>query len=140
MLFITTEIKIAEHEFEFSYARSSGPGGQNVNKVNSKALLRWTPAHSGSLSDAVRSRFLARFATRLTTEGDIVITSDRHRDQIKNRDDCLEKLRQMILEVAHPPRPRRKTKPKRSSIEKRKRVKRHVGEKKRQRGRVKGED
>ena len=140
MLWVTTEIKIAEHEFEFSYARSSGPGGQNVNKVNSKAVLRWTPACSGSLPDAVRSRFLARYANRLTTEGDLVITSDRHRDQIKNRDDCLEKLRLMVLEVAQPPRPRRKTKPKYSSIVKRKKEKRHVGEKKRQRGRVQGDD
>src|SRR4051812_43223566 len=111
MLFVTAEIKIAETEFEFTFARSSGPGGQNVNKVNSKALLRWNPVQSESLPDPVRARFLSRFGTRLTADGSIVISSDRYRDQSMNRDDCVNKLKAMLLEVAYPPKPRKKTRP-----------------------------
>jgi ribosome-associated protein len=112
-------IRVPAEEIEFTYARSSGPGGQNVNKVNSKAVLRWNPTTSPSLPDDVRTRFLTKFASKLTTEGEIVIASERYRDQRKNIDDCLEKVRTMILEVARPPKKRRPTKPSRASKERR---------------------
>ena len=98
-LHITSRIVIPDEELGFSFARSSGPGGQNVNKVNSKATLRWNPTISAALPDDVRTRFLARYASRLTNEGEILITSQESRDQPKNIAICLEKLRAMIAGV-----------------------------------------
>jgi ribosome-associated protein len=134
MLWVTDRIQIAAWELEFSYARSSGPGGQNVNKVNSKAVLHWYPGRSGGLPADVRQRFLEQNQSRLTAEGAIVITSDRHRDQGRNREDCLEKLAEMLRKVATPPRKRKKTKATYSSQVKRKDTKRKHGDKKRLRG------
>jgi ribosome-associated protein len=130
MLVVNSRIQIPRAEFEISYARSSGPGGQNVNKVNSKATLRWGLASSASLPDDVRQRFLARYRRRVTTEGDLVVTSQRYRDAPRNADDCLEKLRLMLLEVAQPPRRRKPTRPTRGSIRRRLEDKRRRSQKK----------
>jgi len=119
MLEVTHSIKIPLEEFEFTYARSSGPGGQNVNKVNSKALLRWRITESPSLAHDVRERFLAKFKTRVTLDGDLLITSQKTRDQISNHDDCLEKLSEMLKSVAIPPKTRRPTKPSKGSKKRR---------------------
>jgi ribosome-associated protein len=110
-LYVTQRIQIPMGEFEFTFARSGGPGGQNVNKVNSKAVLRWHPTTSPSLPDDIRARFLERYASRITTEGELILTSQKHRDQPSNIDDCLQKLAQMIESVAVPPKARRPTKP-----------------------------
>ncbi|MBS1958252.1 MAG: aminoacyl-tRNA hydrolase [Bdellovibrionales bacterium] len=123
-------MKIPEHELEFTYARSSGPGGQNVNKVNSKAILRWNVMTTRSLRDDVKARFIERFGARLNDFGEIVIQSDRHRDQPQNRDDCIEKLQEMIALVLHPPKKRKKSKPTRSSQKRRRESKRLHSEKK----------
>lgn len=136
MLFVTAEIQIPAYELEFSYARSSGPGGQNVNKVNSKAVMRWNVVGSPSLPPGPRARFMERYGSRLTTDGALVITSDRHRDQGRNRQDCLDKLSLMLREIASAPRRRKKTKPSYSSTQKRQNKKSKHGEKKRLRGRV----
>jgi ribosome-associated protein len=119
MLVVAPHIQIPPAEFEFTYARSSGPGGQNVNKVNSKAVLRWQATKSPSLPEAVRTRFLAKYGSRLTGDGELLITSERYRDQPRNIDDCLEKLREMLLSVAVAPKKRKKTKPSRASKERR---------------------
>ena len=119
MLVVAPHIQIPPAEFEFTYARSSGPGGQNVNKVNSKAVLRWQATKSPSLPEAVRARFLAKYGSRLTGDGELLITSERYRDQPRNIDDCLEKLREMLLAVAVAPKKRKKTKPSRASKERR---------------------
>ena len=130
MLTITFYIKIPLRELEFSYARSSGPGGQNVNKVNSKAILRWNVLHSQNITEELRTRLLTRLAQKLTTDGEIVITSDRFRDQIRNREDCIEKLRQCLVKAVVIPKQRKKTKPSRSSKLKVKQSKRKYSEKK----------
>jgi len=124
MLIITRHLRIPDAELELTFARSSGPGGQNVNKVNSKAMLRWAVGGSPSLTEAVRQRFLQKFGNRLTTEGELVLSSQRYRDAPRNAHDCLEKLRTMLLGVAHPPKRRRATRPTRGSVERRLRGKR----------------
>jgi ribosome-associated protein len=120
-------------EFEFTYARSSGPGGQNVNKVNSKALLRWPVVSSPSLPAGVRERFLDKYGSRLTQDGDLILTSQKYRDQLRNVDDCLAKLQAMLLSVISPPTPRRPTKPSRAARQRRVVAKREHSQKKQQR-------
>lgn len=134
MLEIAPHLRIPPSEFEFTFTRSSGPGGQNVNKVNSKAVLRWNPTTSPSLPPAVRDRFLSHYRSRLTNDGELIISSERYRDQPKNIDDCLEKLRAMLFTVARPPKTRKKTKPTRASKQRRLDSKRRDGEKKQGRG------
>lgn len=119
MLIVNEWITIPDSEFAIDYARSGGPGGQNVNKVASKAVLRWNPGASPSLPPGVKDRLLRRVASRLTTEGDLIITSQLTRDQGRNLDDCLEKLRLLVLAAATPPKVRRPTRPTRASREKR---------------------
>ena len=133
MLEVGRRIHIPLRELGFTFARSSGAGGQNVNKVNSKATLRWDVAGSPSLPDDVRERFHSRFARRITREGELVLTSQRFRDQGRNVADCLEKLRAMLAEVATRPRRRRATKPSRASRERRLRHKRAASERKQRR-------
>ncbi|MGZ3695280.1 MAG: alternative ribosome rescue aminoacyl-tRNA hydrolase ArfB [Bdellovibrionota bacterium] len=132
MIFVLPSIVIPDSELEFSFTRSSGPGGQNVNKVNSKAVLRWKFSAS-EIPLGVKLRFQGSYGNRLTKDGDFLLTSDRFRDQGRNLADCQEKLREMLLAVALPPKPRKKTKPTRSSKERRHTTKRNQGEKKRNR-------
>ena len=136
MLIVNSRIQIPESEFQLSFARSGGPGGQNVNKVSSKVILRWPVTHSPSLPDDVRRRFMTRFATRLTSEGELVVTSQRHRDQSRNVADAMSKVREMLAAVAVPPKRRRPTKPTRASVERRVKSKQISAQKKKLRRRV----
>jgi ribosome-associated protein len=132
---INSRITIPASELRFSFVRSSGPGGQNVNKVNSKAQLRWSIIRSEAIPEELRPRLSARLASRITEKGEIVISSQRYRDQAKNIGDCLTRLREMLAAAAAVPKRRKKTKPPRSASESRLRDKRVKGEKKRNRGR-----
>lgn len=93
MLRVTPQIAIPRSEFKFTFARSPGPGGQNVNKLNTKAILRWQLDESPSLPEPVKARFRARFPTRINLAGEVMITSHEHRDQSSNVAACLERLR-----------------------------------------------
>ena len=124
MLVVNRRIRVPLRELQITFVRSSGPGGQNVNKVNSKAVLRWDVAATPSLPDDVRQRFQTRFARRITTEGELVLSSQRFRDQGRNVADVLEKLRAMLEEVATAPRRRKPTRPGRAARERRLRDKR----------------
>jgi ribosome-associated protein len=115
MLQITRAIGIPDDDLHFTFARSSGPGGQNVNKVSSKATLRWSAAASPHLPADVRQRFLEKFASQLTKHGEVVLYSQEFRDQPKNIEACREKLRAMIASVVAPPKKRRATKPTKGS-------------------------
>lgn len=133
---ISPQITIPRRELRFSFVRSSGPGGQNVNKVASKAVLRWSLVSSRSIPDDLRGRLVERLSRRMNDRGELVLTSQRYRDQGKNVADCLEKLRTLILATSKKPRPRRKTRPPQTAREARLRAKREISEKKRRRGRL----
>jgi ribosome-associated protein len=138
MFIIIDRLQIPLTEFAWSFVRSGGPGGQNVNKVASKAVLRWPLEASPSLPLEVKMRLRTLQRRRITTEGDFVMSSQRYRDQDRNREDCLEKLREMILAAATVPKPRRATKPTRGSKERRLTDKRRRSETRAARG-VSGE-
>lgn len=116
---INSRLAIPASEFTWTFVRSSGPGGQNVNKVNSKAVLRWSVATSPSLPDDVRQRFFARYGRRVTTDGQLIVSSQRYRDQGRNVADCLQKLGALLSAVAAPPKRRRPTRPKASDVQRR---------------------
>ncbi len=136
MLIVNERLKIPLREIHFQFARSSGPGGQNVNKVSSKAVLRWNMGASSSAPEGVKRRFRRKFPRRVSREGEVIISSSRFRDQGRNVADCLEKLRAALAEVSTPPKPRRPTRPTRAAREKRLRDKHERAEKKKQRKKV----
>ena len=119
MLEVNEHIHIPDEEFAWSFVRSGGPGGQNVNKVASKAVLRWDLANSPSVPEAVKARLRTIQRRRITTEGVLVLNSQRFRDQDKNRQDCLDKLKEMLLEASFVPKVRKRSKPSRGARERR---------------------
>ena len=119
MIRVTDRISIEERELEESFIRASGPGGQNVNKVSSAVQLRFDARGSRSLPNDVSIRLQRLAGNKLTREGVIVITANRHRSQDQNRDEARERLFDMIREAATPPTIRRPTKPTRASKKRR---------------------
>ena len=119
MISITPAIAISPSEIQFDFVRSSGAGGQNVNKVSTAVQLRFDVANSPSLPEDVRER-LARIAgSRLTNEGVLILKAQSFRTQEKNRQDALERLIELIRQAALKPTVRRPTKPSRASQQRR---------------------
>lgn len=112
---ITPSLSVPDDELTWTFARSGGPGGQNVNKVNSRAVLRWALGRNLSLPEEVRTRLRSRQRNRITAEGDLVIQSQQHRSQERNREECLILLRTLITEALTAPKVRRPTKPTRGA-------------------------
>jgi ribosome-associated protein len=125
-LTISEQIAIPDRELRVSFARSSGPGGQNVNKVESKVQLRWNPSASTAIPESDRAWLLRRLADRLTAEGDLLIASNRTRDQVRNREDAEAKLAETV----------RATKPSLAAKQRRIDEKKARGQVKKERGRV----
>ncbi len=125
MFTINATIAIPETEFSWRFVRSSGPGGQNVNKVASKAVLSWNVAATASLPEDVRDRLQRHNRRRITKEGLLILSSQRFRDQERNRADCLEKLRELVSCAAIRPKVRKPTRPSRGAKEGRLRAKKH---------------
>src|SRR5262245_20702854 len=98
MLAINHRWTIPDDELAWQFVRSGGPGGQNVNKVASKAVLHWELANNQTVPEAVKARLAALHRRRVTKDGLLVLSSQRFRDQDKNKQDCLEKLRDMLVE------------------------------------------
>ena len=127
---VSPRISIAREELVITYVRSSGPGGQHLNKVSTKAVVRWNVAHSRSLPADVKQRFLVRYQRRLTASGELVLTSQRFRERGRNLKDCLEKLRELVRAVAQPPKRRIKTRPSAAANQRRLLAKQKLAEKK----------
>lgn len=119
MLEINARLSIADSELTETFIRSSGPGGQNVNKVSSAVELRFDVAQSPSLPETLRARLLARRDRRLTAEGVLVIQANRFRDQSRNREDARVRLAEIIRAALIVPKARIATKPTHGSKERR---------------------
>lgn len=133
------ELVIPAEELVFSTARSGGPGGQNVNKVESKVVLRYDVRRGRSLTEDQRLLLLERLAGRLTRNGELVLHSSRHREQSRNAEAARERLLGILQEALAPRVPRKETRPKRSAREKRLQTKRVRSAVKRGRSRPKDE-
>ena len=136
MIRVTPHIQIQEAEIREDFVLSSGPGGQNVNKVSTAVQLRFNVVRSSSLPEAVRERLLHLAGKRINEQGELLIEARRFRSQERNRQDARERLVQWIRRAAEKPRPRRKTKPSPASKKRRLASKRRQSEKKRLRGPV----
>lgn len=118
------------HEVDFSSSRSGGPGGQNVNKVNTKVTIRFDVAGSRTLNEEVKSFLLHKLSAKLTTDGVLVITSQNKRSQLENKNAALAKLDEMLRKAFERKKPRKKTKPGKAAKEKRIESKKKNSEKK----------
>ena len=125
MIRITERISIDDAEIEERFIRSSGPGGQNVNKLSTAVQLRFDARHSPSLPDDVSARLQRLAGKRLTREGVIVITAQRHRTQERNRQDARDRLIELIQQASVAPVKRRLTRPTKASRERRLEGKKH---------------
>lgn len=139
-LYVNPRLTILAGELEFSQARSSGPGGQNVNKVNSKVTLRWSPEKCEKLDIDWRRRLMNRYGNRVTREGDLVLQSDRFRDRLRNLADVRQRLVEMLLDCQSPPTPRKATRPSLGSKKRRLASKQQQSEKKAGRQRLRHDD
>ena len=128
MINITRTIAIDEREIQLDFTRTSGPGGQNVNKVATAVQLRFDVANSPSLPPDVRARLMQLAGRRISASGILVIDARRFRTQEQNRRDALTRLVDLIRRAAETPRPRRKTKPTHASKRRRMEAKRRRSE------------
>jgi ribosome-associated protein len=115
MIEVTPTIQIDEDEIQFEFVRSSGPGGQNVNKVSTSVQLRFNLLGSPSLGEGVKHRLIKLAGKRVTEEGVLIIEARQYRSQERNRQAALERLVRLIQQAAEPPKPRRKTQPTQAS-------------------------
>lgn len=124
-------IRIPPHELRIETARSSGPGGQNVNKVESKVQLRWHVGASGIFDDAEKERIRRAFASRLNQADEVMVDADDERSQAQNRDTAIARLHKLVAQALKPKKTRRPTRPTRAAKERRLIEKKKIAERKR---------
>jgi len=124
---VTPDISICEDELTFDFIRAPGPGGQNVNKVNSAVQLRFDVKHSPSLPEPVRRRLIGLASKRMTSEGVLIIRASRYRSQVQNRRDATERLVELVRNAAESPRHCIRTRPSRAARQRRLDAKRYRG-------------
>lgn len=127
---IRPDLEIPDHEFSFATSRSSGPGGQNVNKVETKVTLEFDLDASASLSEDQKRRIHTRLRNRINRDGVLQVVSQRHRTQAANREDAVERFSELLRDALHVPKKRKQRKV--SAAARRRRL-----EGKKQRGQVK---
>jgi ribosome-associated protein len=133
-------LSIGEEELLFSFSRSGGPGGQNVNKVNTRVTLCFDVAHSPSLNDEQRERIMSRLATRIDKDGVLHIVAQVHRSQAQNREEAVARLVRLLADALTVLAPRKPTKMSRAARARRVEEKRRRGQVKQSRGPVHGWD
>jgi ribosome-associated protein len=127
MIEIGPSLQVDERELQIDFVRSSGPGGQNVNKVATAAQLRFD-VNASSLPEDLRARLMQIAGNRITSEGVLLIEARRFRTQDRNREDAIERFAELVRKAAVKPRPRRKTRPTQVSKEERLKEKKRRGE------------
>ncbi|MCB2378685.1 aminoacyl-tRNA hydrolase [Hymenobacter sp. BT635] len=123
-------------ELQFQTSRSSGPGGQNVNKVESRVEVRFHIGSSQLLTDEQKQTLLAKLASKLTTEGELLLTAQEDRSQLRNKEIVVQKFHELLRTALHKPKARKATKPSKGAVRKRLESKKKHGEKKAGRGKL----
>ncbi len=120
-------------EFSFSTSRSSGPGGQHVNKTETRVELRFNVPDSELLSEEEKHRLLDKLANKINSEGELILSSQEHKSQMQNKEECIKKFYELLAEALKVRKKRKKTRPSKAAREKRLKEKKKRSEKKEQR-------
>ncbi len=133
MIYVTDRIRVDEDELEFSFVRGSGPGGQKVNRTASAVQLRFNALAAKGLSEPVKSRLFKLHDSRICADGTVLISACEHRSQLRNREEAVARLCELLRRAARPPKKRRPTRVSKSQQRKRVESKRKKSDKKKMR-------